>query len=244
MCNRDIGKTGWRLIVAARKVEKVAQFILLMVVAGTLLLWPYVETYFSSLSIQQLLGVLVGVFASSFLYFDSRLSEIQSSEILGFEHLNLIQAVNDTTKRLPYVRRMRVYALSSGMIQPLVASSKLEIDECTVLVRGFTDEELKIDSYRNYNSHIEDMIREWEKLRQRGRIKTLTVKRFFFAPTEYHIIFDESYLILGLLKPDPGSWSTVAVEEPVLVRNVNQITDSLVRKYISRFEHMAAHWSS
>jgi hypothetical protein len=215
-------------------IAKYAQFIMLLLISLVLIFWPYIQPILPRLSYQETLGFFVAVLAGMFLYFDSRLSDAIQGPTRTLTLMNLSSCFNYLSQTHQHVKYMRIFALSTGRIHPLFSSSNIQVDKCDILLRDFTSVELEIPKNVEYRRHINDYITEWEKERNKGKIREIKIRKFLFIPTEYYVIFDDKYMIVGLYQPTDDNWGDVI--DPFLIQNSSPEGAELIKRYIARFE--------
>jgi len=215
---------------------KYSQLALLITTALVLIFWRYVQLFVPELTIERVLGVFAAIMSSMFLYFDSRLSAAIRGPIRPLTHMSLNDCFNQIARQYRHIGRMRIFAVSSGRIHPLFSSSNIQVDKCDILLRDFTDAEVRVSRNAEYQRHINDIVSEWERDREKGKVKKLAIDRFFFIPTEYYIIFDDKAMVLGTYMPTSDGWSDVI--EPVFIQNSSTEGAELIRKYAVRFDQL------
>jgi hypothetical protein len=209
------------------------ELVPIMLGAVLLLIWPYVgDKALSWLSQTQVAGVVI---AAVFVFLWRLDQHLASTTVL---HASLSQCFERLVRRFNYVEHMRILAISTGKIQPLIESSRLNIARCEILLlKGDATDPKSADGF---NNHIEHMIGEWRRLQKAGRIGALAIRRYTQVPTEYQAIFDRSAMIAGLYSPDPDNWSGVQVDDPWIVMDETVAGTELIAKYISRFDRFLA----
>ena len=219
-----------------RKLGKVFQLLLLFSIALILFFWKLVGPLIPDLTIERILGIMIGLIGGIFLYFDSRITDIIKGPVEIMSHHSLSDCFQVVSTKINYVDELRIHAISTGMIQPLVSSSNFKIKKCKLILRKFSDEELTDDNHKAFNSRIQNTINEWKKLQTSGIIQTLEIHRFEFLPTEYHVIFDSKFIISGLYTPNRNSWSSIDVEDPMVINNNTGSGNIFIKNHIKRFD--------
>jgi hypothetical protein len=223
-------------MISGETLSKYFQIAMLVILSAVLILWPYVEPFIPDITVEQSLGILVAIITGMFLYFDSRLSSAIRAPTRTITPMSLNDCFNQVSKMHKHVRHMRIYALSTGRINPLFSSSDLFVDKCEILVRDFGNHELENPKNAERRRHINDMISEWEKEKRKGRIGELSITRFHYMPTEYYVTFDDKTMILGLFQPTADNWGDVI--EPVFIQGTSTEGAEMMEKYRRRFDRM------
>lgn len=156
-------------------ITKYTQLGMLIVISLALIFWPYAKTLIPNLSIEQTLGFFVAIASGVFLYFDARLSEAIRGPTQAVTNMSLNDCFNYLSKHLKHIGNIRIFALSAGRIHPLFSSSDMHIGKCDILLRDYTDSELNISKNAGYHRHINDVVSEWEKEKNRGKINDLNI---------------------------------------------------------------------
>lgn len=95
-------------------------------------------------------------------------------------------------------RKIRIFAVSSiRSAQILRSHTEIKIRDAVVLLRKFSDNDIYYQEAMD--NAIANAIELWEKMRELGNIKNLSIPRFDFHPTFGFYIFDDKYLIYGNL---------------------------------------------
>jgi hypothetical protein len=199
---------------------------------------------FPDLKIEHLLSILIGLIVGSFLNLSvkirsigKKLGQINSNEIVHRYDLN--EAIRKAFERNRRVNELRIFAISTGMIQPIIRSSNnVQIKKCIVLLREFDEREASQNI--DFKNEIESIIKKWYVLKNEGKILELEILRYRFHPTEYNCIFDKETLICGLYAPLQEDDSKVRVLEPLLITNDTSQGKSIINDFHQRFEDLRA----
>lgn len=90
-----------------------------------------------------------------------------------------------------------------------------------------------------YALELKNIQQRWHNLEKEGLIKKLEIVRHSYLLTEYQVIFDDDYMILGIYHPDPSDPSSVIIKSPPLVITTDlKEGKNIIRTYIERFDVM------
>lgn len=215
---------------------KFSLILMFYLITIPLVFWEYFRATFPVLSLEKMIGLIMALLGTMFFYFDSRISIALRGPISFLTHMTLNDSFNYLSKFHVNVDHIRIFALSSGIIQPLFSCAKINVNKCDILLRDFSQEELKADENIRYQNHINLMIIEWDRDKERGKIKEIDVQRYYFLPTEYCVIVDDKAMILGIYSPIYFSWGSAI--DPVLITNSTKEGSNLIKKYTDRFDRM------
>jgi hypothetical protein len=137
--------------------------------------------------------------------------------------------------RLSRIDHLRVFAISSQQILGFMRFHPFEIENCSLLLRGFADDD---EAHRDFRKQIELVVRDWRALQRDGRIKNLTVRSYDFFPTEYECIFDNDFILLGLYDSDPNDYSEVRVRKVAMIESSTLPAELMIAEYIDRFDKL------
>jgi hypothetical protein len=216
------------------RVAKYTQIGLLVLVVIVLTSWPFVETLIPGLRLETILGITIAALGWFFLYIDSKLNTAIRGPSHVITHMSLAESLNSLSQKYPLVKHMRIYALSTGHIYPIfAASTNINLEKCTILLKGFQGDELNNSNIRQYYNQTKFLINLWEKSKAGGRIGSLDIKFYFSLPTEYYVIFDNKAIIIGWYSPTMDQWCDV--EDPIVVYASSQEGATLINNFIERF---------
>jgi hypothetical protein len=149
--------------------------------------------------------------------------------------VSLAEGFEIASTRLPRIDHLRVFAISSQQILGFMRFHPFEIKNCSLLLRGFADDD---QAHRDFRKQIELVVRDWRVLQRDGRIKNLTVRSYDFFPTEYECIFDDDFMLLGLYDSDPSDYSEVRVRKASMIESSTLPAESMIAEYIDRFDKL------
>lgn len=228
-------------------LEKILKFIQLLIIFFIGIVFIFFENnFFGLLTRYELIGIVIASIPVAILYFDKKLSLIADKNknivdsFIGISFMDAFSIVKSKKKRY---KKMRIFAHSSTKIYHFFASSNISIDECVLLVRDYTEEELKEECYRLDKEHTENTILQWKEYgnRQDSCIKKVSVYRYYFTATECQVIFDNDILIQGMYSSDITKQSYyIKAIEPILMENKTPQSGKYIRKCQQRFDEMVA----
>ena len=213
----------------------IAQYITymsLILISLMLIFWGQIAS-FIPFTLPQIAGIGLGFLVGAFLYFDHLISQLIQNPSTALMHGTLNKCFDIIETKVHHVHHLRIYANATTNIEPLFANSSITVDRCEILLRELRPDETT-DSY--FTQHLQHMIKQWQELEKKARIKKLEFRRHNTVPTEWHIIFDDKFIICGLNIPERNDWLGIDILEPTLIDNRSVETRLLIRKYIERFD--------
>ncbi len=216
------------------KIIRFGQPIMLLLIGITLLFWSFFSSIIPWLDLKQVIGVTIAIIASLIFYYDQFFCKIFINKS-NFNHIDLtasIRLANDFVKNCKHIR---IYALSTNMIQPIFKSMNIKADYCSILV--YTPENRSdnsnVDIYQNNLSMLRS---EWSNLKEDAFFKQVEIKGYDFTPTEFMILFDEKVVIIGHYIFNDNRFPMCDVQEPYVLTNDQLNNKILIEKYISLYE--------
>lgn len=237
---------------------RVSAYLPLIGTALILLAATFDANIFQAVPLSLLLAVMTTSFILTVVYLETQLrenSEITSRlqrAVLSMEKTqrqyldatapaiqtaSLGQAFQLASVTINHISQLRVFAISSQQILGFIRFHSFYIDQCTVLVRGFAEDD---DEHRDFRKQIELVVRDWRALERDGRIRHLSIRSYDFFPTEYECIFDKQCLFLGLYESDPEDYSEVRVRDVVVVENSTPAGRQMINEYVERYDRLFA----
>jgi len=133
------------------------------------------------------------------------------------------------------VGHLRIYAISSQQILSFLKFNDISIEKCHILLRGFEHDDT---AHQNFLNQIRLVCADWQYLHRTKRILELEIRHYDFFPTEYEVIFDNEYLILGLYDSDPEDYSEVSVRDPILIYSTSDSGRIMISEFANRFDSL------
>jgi len=206
-----------------------------------MLLWPYLGNKLGYVDKTTLVGAVVGIISGFVVYFDSRFSEILKWR-REITHESLGDSIKGVFLQNRYhVNCLRIRAVTTEVILPMVRDIPCTIGECRILLHRF-EEDGRIKHAAHLNSKVQDIIEGWRALEASGKIGQLTVKLYADMPHSYTMIFDDFAVINGLYTPNDVSPHGNDFHEPVVLINKSAEMGTLIKKYLSWFDSMFSYY--
>jgi hypothetical protein len=161
-----------------------------------------------------------------------KISGFADNEIISSNDLNtaLISAIK--SKRA--INHMRIFALSTNVIQPIVRSSldnKIIIQKCSILIRNLNNTEYN----QNFGSEILSIINRWQDMRGKS-VNKFEIAFFDDLPTEFNIIINDEISIIGNYIFTESDKSHVTIDRVISVSNSRESGKNIINNYIARFD--------
>lgn len=144
-------------------------------------------------------------------------------------------------KACPEIRTLKILANVTNVILPAFEDSKLNAIGVQVLLRKPNTSHPSTET--KYNSYFEAIIEDWINLEKQGRIKKLEVKYFDFLTTDWQIIADDKFIILGLNVPQKNNWKSFEIMDAILIAGDSDSGKSLIEKYSNRFNRFFSEYA-
>lgn len=213
-----------------------------LLLATALLMYPLYSRFFA-FTVEQALGMFLGLGTFAFWYFDGLMNTVMKSVEEGLRghssDSTLADAISSVRKIKKHWHRVRIIGTSTGQIQPLFASSGLEADEVQVIIRRVRADEIERDpqlaEFRTGNERIKS---EWRELERLGSIRRCAIQEVEFFPLDYVVIFDEEVLLSGLLLPEPARYAQVDVSPPSVTVGRTIAAKREIARHIDRFQRL------
>lgn len=165
---------------------------------------------------------------------------------LRFRHTIRHGTVNDffsiIQKELSEIKTLKILANISNVSLPAFQESKMNAVDVQLLLRKAhinpTEKEKK------FNDYLSIVVEEWLNLQTEGRIKKLEVKYFDFLTTDWQVIIDDKFIILGLNVPKKDDWKRFQIKDTILIVGDSESGRSLIEKYSRRFDDFFSEYAS
>jgi hypothetical protein len=208
---------------------------------GLFLLFFPVAAKMPWLDPMKILGLTMTFIGFAFWYFDGRLTAVLTQIEEDLKDHVLETSLADAMKSAGEIKKhwesIRILATSTGQIQPLFESSGMTARNVSIIMRKIEDAELSLSpGLIAFKQSIDHNIVLWRDLEKKKQIGKLVVYQYPFFPLEYNVIFEDKFLISGLLYPEFGRFSEVNVQNPTIIRNNTRSGTREVGKYIARFD--------
>ena len=225
-------------------ILRIIEYVIISLLVMLLLFWSYIQPLLPfKLTVEQIIGVLASVIIVTLL---SNAHVFRSIRDTIKEHVinahgvkfgeSLSEAVNEITSKHTKISDLRVFAISSGQIQPLIEASKTTVSRCDILL--WAPGEASGTAFDGFDTHIKDHARRWKQMHDKNRINSLTVSRYDFFPTEYMVIVNSDMVLIGCYKVDKDTWSAVNVCDPMIIYAGAKNNNEFIKLQIDRFESL------
>ena len=220
------------------RITKHVQVASLVLLGAILFFWPFFDPLSSLLETAQIVGIVTAVMGAVVLYFDDRISQMIRGPSGVISHGTLAECMDEALKGRKDLRRLRVLATSSEVIEALIASRGIRIRRCDLLLRRYPE------GPNSYNARVDYAIKEWDSLQRSGQIDSLSVARYDAIPSEYQVIIDDEAIIFGAYVYTPDDDAQADFRPPSLVHNVSPEAAALIGRFADAFDANHAVWSA
>jgi hypothetical protein len=220
-----------KLNLTKANIARYVTYVSLILISLVLVFWSQVAPSIP-LTLPQVAGIGLGFLVGAFLYFDNLISQLILNPATALTHTTLNKCFDIIESKMSHVNHLRIYANATTNIHPLFANSNLRVERCEILLRELRADEVDTELTR----HTDRMIKQWDELKNKGRIKQLEIRRHHSLPTEWQVIFDDRFIICGLNIPERNDWLGIDILEPTLLDNRSAETKLLINKYVERFD--------
>ena len=204
-----------------KKIIRYAQPLLIIILGIILFFWSRLSPILS-LEIKTFLGITLALFGTIIFYFDNILNKILNMPKI-FENANLGDCIKNGYQYVNDIRKIRIFALSTYMIQSIFKDLKIKTLKCSIIV------------YDN-DSLNQIPINQWIHYKNDGYINDIDIYKYSYYPTEYYVIFDNKALVYGhyLIKDD--RFPNCDVQEAFFINDLLDQGKHLIEKYIEVFD--------
>ena len=219
-------------------LDRVINILLYFILLIFSIFWEFFSGVIPNLEIHILLTILIGILLSSEIFITLSLEKIQK-KISTFENNELIEmedlnpALMNALKGRKKIKKLRIYALSTTVIQPIIRSSlDCKIDECIILMRSLND-----NTYNKlFSGTVKSLITMWDELKDDGRIGSVEKYYYDDLPSEYNIIIDDELLIIGNYVFTNSDRANVTINKVFTINNHRSMGQEVINRYIYRFD--------
>ncbi|WBQ09396.1 hypothetical protein L2D01_10855 [Hyphomonadaceae bacterium ML37] len=220
------------------KALRVLELALILATAIILLFFQQISNFieFDIIQVVGVLGALVAASTLSNLYYSWELRRSRNEQG-SFAVSNLNEAVSTAMKSGKVFKKIRIYAISTGKLQPIFEGAGLRAKSIEILLwNPRADQWSRFESLVGFADHIEHMIAQWRAMTERHLFELVSVERYASLPSDYFVVFDERCVIFGNYVPNPVIWSFVEVGEPLFATSDTESGRALIRSFIDRFD--------
>lgn len=212
-----------------------------LVVAAALLFFGDYFSNILSFDQSQVVGMIAAILAADFssrlyaMYMERR----QDGSSATFRSLPLDRAMQEARDACGHIKCLRIYAISSGKIEPLVETMQIKAETAQIMLwRPWAGGTFQAQ-LAGFEAHITALEADWNELQRRGQIGSVTIKRFSELPGDYYILFDDKAVIAGTYRTNDVVYSLVDVNDTVLIRADSEAGRRVIQNYVERFDSMA-----
>jgi hypothetical protein len=228
------------------KIGNIINIIIYSILILLLMFWN-IFVGFIKISSESLFATAIGVFLFTEIgvirelnKINDKLSGFANNEIVSSDDLNtaLISAIK--SKRV--INHMRIFALSTNVIQPIVRSSlnsKTIIRKCSMLIRNLNDEEYE----KNFGNEVISIINRWQNMKGRS-ISKFEITFFDTLPSDFNIIIDDDIAIIGNYIFTANDKSNITIDRVISVSNSRESGKDVIHSYIERFDKSFEYFKS
>jgi hypothetical protein len=177
--------------------------------------------------------LVVGIFTLAFfrpVALDGSGEDPAGEDRNSIQSCALNEALRSAFERNPRINVLRVFALTSGQITPLLYElvDSVHLGELRMILFDNSSSALPEDLRSKIKQNYEGVTHYLEQIR--AKVKRLEVKFQPFCPTEYAIIVDNHELILGWFRYDRTSFTGFRAERPIVLRGRGSQADIVRHK--------------
>lgn len=220
------------------KIGNIINITIYVILILLLIFWN-IFFNFIKISSESLFAVAIGVFLVTEIgvinglnKINSKLSGFENNEILSSDDLNM--ALISAIKSKHVIRHMRIFALSTNVIQPIVRSSlngKTTIRKCSILIRNLNDEEYN----KSFGNEVISIISRWQNMKGKF-VGKFEIAFFNTLSSDFNIIIDDDIAIIGNYIFTSNDKSHVTIDRVISVRNSRESGKEIIHSYIERFD--------
>jgi hypothetical protein len=215
-----------------------------------LFFWPWLEPLAKrfGISLETVVALLAAAVTGILVDFDilittfmrranTTLTRIENRIATNLTCLPLSDAIRACIDGKHDVNEMRIFALTTAQILPIMKGLTFKIATCYILLPRFVGHPLAPRESKN-NTRVEGFVAEWKMLQRQGRITTLEIRYYDHLPSHYCCIFDDSAMLIGTYTyrdwNDPDDVWNHEFGEPLVIVN-NGPSQALVIDKITRW---------
>lgn len=197
-----------------KKLFSIAGYIVLGTSSLILILSPFIDFLKDKIPTITLVGIFSGVISYFIEFFGQKAEKIETETAAiakdiknlmaqqnQLDFMSLSSAIFLSVGDNKNIENIRIYASTTAVIHPIIRDLKLKVENCKILLQIFADDDPNPNS-KELNELCAKMEKKWKEI---TGIKNLQVVRYNRYPTEYLVIFDDRYLIIGRYSPNDKS---------------------------------------
>lgn len=221
--------------------EQIIEIASYGILIAIVVFWNFFSNLFP-IKLEQVISILIGLIAATniawtrkFNKMEKKIDPLKTSEMLVYPDLQ--SAFNAILSKKKRIKTLRTYSNSSNIIQTFIRPNNIIIDHCKVMFRNLPPQEEAEN--KRYALELENILQRWRNLEKAGQIKKLEIVRHRYLLTEYQVIFDDDYMILGIYHPEPSDPSSVVIKSsPLVITTELKEGKKIIQTYIERFDAM------
>lgn len=177
-------------------------------------------------------GLIVVIITSASTWFIKRKFSLRFRHTI--RHGDLNEFLTIIKKTYPDIKTIKILANVTNLFLPAFQSSGLKVIDMQILLRK-PDENCN-ETESDYKGYFKTIIKDWLKLEEEGTIKKLDIRYFDFLTTDWQVIIDDKFIILGLNVPQKENWKKFDVTDTILIAGDSLSEKSFIKKYSNRFD--------
>ncbi len=177
-------------------------------------------------------GLLVVIITSTSTWFYKRKFSLRFRHTI--KHGDLNEFLTIIKRTCPDIKTIKILANVTNLFLPAFQSSGLKVIDMQILLRK-PDKNCD-ENESDYKGYFKTIVKEWLKLEEKGVIKKLDIRYFDFLTTDWQVIIDDKFIILGLNVPQKENLKKFEVTDTILIAGDSLSEKSFIEKYSSRFD--------
>lgn len=220
------------------RIVRFAQPSFVLAIGLTLIFWQNFSTLLPG-GVERIVGITIALGAGLIFYFDHRLDAL-SPRHRALDHINMAAGIARAVEHVREPRSIRIFALSTFVIQPLLRDLGVKTRECALLLYE-PDRPPEQDAGGPPTPQARmplAPVQEWIDMKSDGAIDELEIRGYGFYPLDYFILFEDRALLTGRYLIRDQRFPRCEVQEPCLVLDETPEGKILIRKYLEVFESL------
>ena len=215
--------------------SKVIDIILYVVIIIVLVFWQIFPSLFPNLSVETILISILVLFGCSWLHTIESITKVKklflqldTTDVMQYNYLNKL--LDEVREKKTIIRQLKIVDVSAEDFLYLFSEDKITVNSCTLLLREFNPGSSEYD--QRVVDRINDSIKKWETLQHNGKIKKLSIIRYFTNQSNFFCIIDDEMILSGFQRDEPVR------EDPniMLVDITSRKGYRLIQQYLSEFD--------
>lgn len=160
---------------------------------------------------------------------ETKISILKDNEIIELD--NLSDAIKKAIGSRRKIKKLRIFALTTNMIQPFIRDALIgadcEIKQCFLLIRDLTDD------YIIFRDETQNIIQRWK---EDEHIKKIEIAHFPDILSDYAILIDDEIAILGTYIFTDKDKSHVTIKNVIMFYANRLVGKNIIKEHIQRFD--------